>query len=148
MGTPPVSQKTRVMVRLRGMQPRSDFTPTGGMTSPSSLQRKPPSGVQRLHDPSDFALYSMPGNLVAICCATLTSDNALDLLGLPHSDRLLSQKAPRAQLHRRRIRRWTALLADMAVTPAIVLAKLQGLNISAEVIDHPAVLTVEVVRKH
>lgn len=38
-------------------------------------------------------------------------------------------------------------LENMAVTPAIVLAKLQGLNISAEVIDHPAVLTVEVARK-
>ena len=32
----------------------------------------------------------------------------------------------------------------MAVTPAILLAKLQGLNIDTEVIDHPAVLTVEV----
>ena len=32
----------------------------------------------------------------------------------------------------------------MAVTPAILLAKLQGLNISTEVLDHPAVLTVEV----
>ena len=38
-------------------------------------------------------------------------------------------------------------LEDMAVTPAILLAKLQGLNISAEVIDHPAVLTVEVACK-
>ena len=33
----------------------------------------------------------------------------------------------------------------MAVTPAILLAKLQGLNIDIEVIDHPAVLTVEVI---
>ena len=32
----------------------------------------------------------------------------------------------------------------MAVTPAILLAKLQGLNISADVTDHPAVTTVEV----
>lgn len=32
----------------------------------------------------------------------------------------------------------------MAVTPGILLAKMQGLNISTEVIDHPAVLTVEV----
>ena len=36
----------------------------------------------------------------------------------------------------------------MAVTPAIVLAKLQGLNISTEVLDHPAVLTVEVTSAH
>ena len=32
----------------------------------------------------------------------------------------------------------------MAVTPAILLAKLQGLDIPTEVINHPAVLTVEV----
>ncbi|KAA6421085.1 MAG: hypothetical protein FRX49_08996 [Trebouxia sp. A1-2] len=31
----------------------------------------------------------------------------------------------------------------MAVTPAILLAKLQGLDIPTEVISHPAVLTVE-----
>ena len=36
----------------------------------------------------------------------------------------------------------------MAVTPAIVLAKLQGLDISTEVLDHPAVLTVEVRSAH
>ena len=34
--------------------------------------------------------------------------------------------------------------SSMAVTPGILLAKMQGLNISTEVIDHPAVLTVEV----
>ena len=32
----------------------------------------------------------------------------------------------------------------MSVTPAILLAKLQGLSIDTEVISHPAVLTVEV----
>lgn len=32
----------------------------------------------------------------------------------------------------------------MAVTPAILLAKLQGLSISTDVIKHPPVMTVEV----
>lgn len=36
----------------------------------------------------------------------------------------------------------------MAVTPGILLAKMQGLNISTEVIDHPAVLTVEEANKY
>lgn len=36
----------------------------------------------------------------------------------------------------------------MAVTPAILLAKLQGLDIATDVIDHPAVRTVEEANKH
>ncbi|DBA97721.1 hypothetical protein WJX82_007259 [Trebouxia sp. C0006] len=36
----------------------------------------------------------------------------------------------------------------MAVTPAILLAKLQGLDIPTEVINHPAVLTVEEANKY
>ncbi|DBA84531.1 TPA: hypothetical protein ACH3X1_006147 [Trebouxia sp. C0004] len=36
----------------------------------------------------------------------------------------------------------------MAVTPAILLAKLQGLDIPADVINHPAVLTVEEANKY
>ena len=76
---------------------------------------------------------------------TLFSDIAFDLTRAVHSDRYMYAVVS-AELHLLTLN-CSPGLEDMAVTPAIVLAKLQGLNISAEVIDHPAVFTVEVARK-
>lgn len=72
---------------------------------------------------------------------------AVDLTRVAHSDRYVPAVFRSAEVHLLTVNCTLGRQEDMAVTPAIVLAKLQGLSISAEVIDHPAVLTVEVARK-